>query len=122
MNIQIETNSSTNSLGKTGFMTTTAAVFAWSGFTSIPQGYHTLNEITPESQLVASADLKPTYQWEALLHGSESSGSGGQNLYISDSSNFSQLYSFALSLLQEQTDMPFEFHKVFKENFWDILA
>lgn len=124
MSIQYDQgSSSTNSLGRIGFITTTAAVFAVSGFTAMPQGYHALNEQTsPKVGQHSSIGIVPFFDWEARLRGTESSGHGGEDLYISDSSNFAQLYAFALKLLGDQTDIPPEFNKVFKESFWDILA
>ncbi len=124
MNIQYgQANSSTNSMGKVSFITCTAAAFAFAGFTSMPQGYHALTDIPSTSAgEVNPVGLVPFYEWEARLKGSESSGDGGENLYVGDSTNFAQIYAFALSLLGNQTDIPSEFNEVFQESFWDILA
>lgn len=62
------------------------------------------------------------YPWEALLRGTESSGNGGEDLYISDTSDFQHIYNFAYSLLSEQSEISAEFDKVFSDSFWDILA
>lgn len=120
MTIQYGTpNSSTSSIGKVTFLTATAVAFALGGSTAINQGFHALDASgAPQAETLESLIL--LHNWEARLRGSDSSG--GENLYLSDSANFSQLYAFASSLHSDQADVPEEFNKLFKKTFWDILA
>lgn len=113
---------STNLSGKIGFLTLTVATFAFSGFTEIQQGFHALDENMNSPSLTSSDAPISIYSWEALLKGSDSSGNGGEDLYIGDSSDFNHIYSFAYNLLTEQSEISAEFDKVFADNFWDILA
>lgn len=115
-------DSSTSSTGKIGFLTLTVASFAFSGFTGIHQGYHALDENINLPAVSSQDGALPMYPWEALLRGTDSSGNGGEDLYISDASNFQHIFAFVHQLLGEQSEISTEFDKVFADSFWDILA
>ena len=60
------------------------------------------------------------HNWETELMGLQSTGHS--SFFQNDLTNYYKLTSFSRKFISELVDVPPEFDKTFKKNFWDLLA
>ncbi|MGK5086326.1 hypothetical protein WDW86_02110 [Bdellovibrionota bacterium FG-2] len=111
--------SGTNGIGMVVLTTTTVAL-----------ALATVSAYRPASLLIGveKSSIKPVAgfshhqvrEWEASLMGAQSTG--GEDVLQRDAADYYRVSHFAQRFISEQSDVPPEFEKTFRENFWDILA